>query len=476
MIPSSRYLAWATLSAAVLALPPVLNAQPAPWGQPSWAHRMEFTAKADSLPPSGTLTDFPLLLSLDATQAQVFSRAKTDGSDLLLTAGDGATVLDRQIVGYDAGSMEAEIWIRAGALSQTDHRFYLYYDDPETTLVAASPGTWTSSYRAVYHFNDDPGGGVLTDSSPAGADIAVDSAWTSSDTTQAQIHQGWFFNGTTHHLSTTSISTQDSSYVISAWILNVEAGGVDFAFQANPDYWHISSQVNATAPQPDYSLSTGYVRWFPTPIPINSGYHLFTWVFNKQAYQVQFFYDGVHQGVYLGSAYYPGRPINPQANGAVGVLGPMYYNSEDVMKGGADEFRLREGVESADWILTEYRNQRDPQGFYDFGVEEARDATAVGPQPDPHSGLFLAQNAPNPFSGRTSIRYSLESAGTVRLAVYDVTGRRMAGLVDETLGPGTYETAWDGRTRAGLRAPSGVYFLRLEVNGAVRTVKIQLRR
>jgi hypothetical protein len=465
------------LSAALLTVPSALDAQPAAWGQPAWAHRMEFTARADSVPPSGTLTDFPLLLSLDAAQAQVFSRAKMDGSDLLVTAGDGTTVLDREIVGYDASAMEAEIWIRAGALSQADRRFYLYYDHPGTTLAAAPPGAWSPPYRAVYHFDDDPGGGVLTDSSPAGADIALlgSQGWTSSDTTRAQIRQGWFLNGTTHHLATKSISTQDSSYVISMWLLNVESA-VDFALQANPDYWHISSQVNSTAPQPDYALSTGYVRWYPRPIPLNAGYHLFTWVFNAAAHNVQFFYDGEPQNVYLGSTYYGGRQINPQENVPVGVLGPIYYNSEDVMKGGADEFRIREGVVSADWIRTEYRNQRDPQGFYDFGSEEVRDVTAVGPRPDPAAGLFLAQNTPNPFQSRTAFRFSLEAAGTVRLAVYSVTGRRIADLIEEPLGPGTYEATWDGRTRAGLRAPSGVYFLRLEMNGAARTVKLQLRR
>jgi hypothetical protein len=438
---------------------------------------MEFTAKVDSVPASGTLTDFPLLLSLDGTHADVFSRAKMDGSDLLLTAGDGTTVLDREIVGYDAGTLEAEIWIRADALSQAGRRFYLYYDNPGTTLAAAPPGAWSSAYRAVYHFDDDPGGGVLTDSGPAGADIALVAArgWTGSDTTRAQIHQGWFFNGTSHHLSTKSISTQDSSYVVSAWLLNVEAG-VDFVLQANPDYWHISSQVSDAQPQPDYALSTGYVRWYPRPLPLNAGYHLFTWVFSEAAHTVQFFYDGEPQAVYLGNPFYPGRRINPLENEPVGVLGPLYYNSDDPMKGGADEFRIREGVVSADWIRTEYRNQRDPLGFYDVGPEEARDVTAAGPPSDPARGLFLAQNAPNPFSGRTVIRYALESAGAVRLAVYSVAGRRVAGLVEGPLGPGLYETAWDGRTRAGLRAPSGVYFLRLEMSGAARTVKIQLRR
>jgi len=50
----------------------------------------------------------------------------------------------------------------------------------------------------------------------------------------------------------------------------------------------------------------------------------------------------------------------------------------------------------------------------------------------------------------------------VRAALYDVTGRRIRVLVDETLPAGRHERAWDLRDGSGRTVTSGVCFLRLE--------------
>ncbi len=72
----------------------------------------------------------------------------------------------------------------------------------------------------------------------------------------------------------------------------------------------------------------------------------------------------------------------------------------------------------------------------------------------------LAAAYPNPFLARTAIGYDLPGAAQVELAVYDVTGRRVATLVDEPQAAGRYEAAWNA---AGL--PSGVYLVRLSTSG-----------
>ncbi len=73
----------------------------------------------------------------------------------------------------------------------------------------------------------------------------------------------------------------------------------------------------------------------------------------------------------------------------------------------------------------------------------------------------LAHNFPNPFREATTIRYFLEQDGLVTLAVYDVTGRRVALLADAFQDGGRwYARSFDGR---GL--PGGTYFYRLRVDG-----------
>jgi len=77
------------------------------------------------------------------------------------------------------------------------------------------------------------------------------------------------------------------------------------------------------------------------------------------------------------------------------------------------------------------------------------------------SAFVLEQNFPNPFNPSTVIRFSLPGAGPVSLSIYDVNGRIVRTLVDETLRAGQHEVTWDGRDAAGHEVASGVYLVRL---------------
>ena len=68
----------------------------------------------------------------------------------------------------------------------------------------------------------------------------------------------------------------------------------------------------------------------------------------------------------------------------------------------------------------------------------------------------LRQNYPNPFNPVTRISFDVSRAGNVIIKVYDVTGREVQTLVNETLNPGTYAMTFDG---TGLT--SGVYYYKL---------------
>ena len=56
----------------------------------------------------------------------------------------------------------------------------------------------------------------------------------------------------------------------------------------------------------------------------------------------------------------------------------------------------------------------------------------------------LSQNYPNPFNPITNIKFTIVNSGDVKLVVYDVMGREVQTLVNESLQPGTYETSFDG--------------------------------
>ncbi len=92
-------------------------------------------------------------------------------------------------------------------------------------------------------------------------------------------------------------------------------------------------------------------------------------------------------------------------------------------------------------------------------------------------GFDLHANAPNPFHPTTQIRFVVPPAGgQARLAVYDVTGRRVRTLADGFASGGEHAVRWDGTDEAGRQLPSGIYFCRLEGAGASRVRKMALLR
>ncbi len=92
------------------------------------------------------------------------------------------------------------------------------------------------------------------------------------------------------------------------------------------------------------------------------------------------------------------------------------------------------------------------------------DYTAVEPTPATEAGAVFATLRPvmpNPVARRAAFSFDLHRAGHVSLNVYDVTGRRVARLVDATLTPGVHNVTWDGLTDSGVRLSSGVYMYEL---------------
>ncbi|HXS09880.1 MAG TPA: T9SS type A sorting domain-containing protein, partial [Candidatus Krumholzibacteria bacterium] len=86
-----------------------------------------------------------------------------------------------------------------------------------------------------------------------------------------------------------------------------------------------------------------------------------------------------------------------------------------------------------------------------------------------HRSAELMQNVPNPFNPRTSIPFSLDEEGWVRLDVFDVTGRLVATLVDGVRPAGRHTINMDASSLA-----SGAYFYRLRAGGVVQQKKMIL--
>jgi hypothetical protein len=92
------------------------------------------------------------------------------------------------------------------------------------------------------------------------------------------------------------------------------------------------------------------------------------------------------------------------------------------------------------------------------------------------SPLSLAQNVPNPVRGDTRIAYALSSDVSVRLRVFDVSGRAVRTLAEGVRSRGIHDATWDGLDERGLPLASGVYFYRLESSNGSLTKQLTLIR
>jgi len=83
---------------------------------------------------------------------------------------------------------------------------------------------------------------------------------------------------------------------------------------------------------------------------------------------------------------------------------------------------------------------------------------------------------PNPFNPRVEIAYTLERTGQVDITIYDVRGRAVATLVDESRPAGPNSVIWEGTDDRGGSVASGVYFVRFVAQGVTSQKRIALIR
>jgi hypothetical protein len=107
-------------------------------------------------------------------------------------------------------------------------------------------------------------------------------------------------------------------------------------------------------------------------------------------------------------------------------------------------------------------------GVYD----DTTQVTIVVRRPEPSVGVdspvaadLALRIRPNPMSREVQLEFGLSRPATVEAGVFSIQGRRVAQIVSGRFGAGPQSVRWDGRTRDGSRVASGVYLLRVVVDG-----------
>jgi hypothetical protein len=114
---------------------------------------------------------------------------------------------------------------------------------------------------------------------------------------------------------------------------------------------------------------------------------------------------------------------------------------------------------------------RPSDGAIDIGAYEYAPAVDVHEKSTATPGTRLEQNFPNPFNGRTTIRFVLAGETGVDITVFDLLGKQVAHIPLGRLGTGPHAHSWEGGS-----LPTGVYLCRLQAGSVSLSAKFLLVR
>jgi hypothetical protein len=86
----------------------------------------------------------------------------------------------------------------------------------------------------------------------------------------------------------------------------------------------------------------------------------------------------------------------------------------------------------------------------------------------------LHQNYPNPFNPVTTLRYDLPEQATVNIIIYDMLGRQVRTLLNQTQDAGYRSVIWNATNNYGKPVSAGVYLYQIQAGEFVQTKKMVL--
>lgn len=110
-------------------------------------------------------------------------------------------------------------------------------------------------------------------------------------------------------------------------------------------------------------------------------------------------------------------------------------------------------------------------GTYGRGVWKSQSALAVSINEIAENDVFV-NVFPNPANTDVTINYFLKSAGKVQVIIYNSLGQEINQLIDANLIPGKQNLVWNRKNSVGQSVASGIYYVRIIVNGQAYSAKI----
>ncbi|TCD07708.1 DUF2341 domain-containing protein [Pedobacter frigidisoli] len=335
---------------------------------------------------SGTQTNFPYLISItddnlkqvgscDLTVSNpVFGKVTSPvGNDIAFTDEFGAA-LSFDVEQYVPATGSLLAWVKLPYVSSTiNKKINILIGNPSATANNSST-TWSTDYKAVFHFKESAYSGTTTDATST-ALVGTTVGMTSANlVTTGKVGNAYTYNGSTQQINVAAnavYAITGPAYTISAWI-NVGSTAPDQKVVTNQEiesaadvvpndprkggykiglYNLIPESENRVAGGITYSNRQTYpnVAGNATTLAIGSWYYVQSVFYGNI---VVTYVNGVERQRRVNSiAASTGRNLFI----GVGEGGNKYW-----FNGLIDEVRVSDVAKSTSWLLTEYQNQNSP--------------------------------------------------------------------------------------------------------------------
>ena len=86
----------------------------------------------------------------------------------------------------------------------------------------------------------------------------------------------------------------------------------------------------------------------------------------------------------------------------------------------------------------------------------------------------LKDNYPNPFNPRTTLNFDLPENGLVTIIIYDMLGREVRNLINQTQDAGYRSVIWNATNDYGKPVSAGIYLYQIQAGEYISTKKMVL--
>jgi len=324
-----------------------------------YSYVKEIRISKDRVSGSSNITDYPMVFSSIHADLKTTGNGgyvtDSNGYDIIFTASDGTTQLDHEIEKYVVTTGEFIAHVRIPTLKYNEYTIiYLHYGNSGVSSSQENiTGVWDSNFIGVYHFNNN----VLdsTDNDNDGTDQGT------SDAT-GKINSCRSFEDDYIQLDAVVGEILTTKGTLTAWI-TIDTTSDDqqlWQLYTDADNQIYTKYTNSTNTFRMGRIADGTDKYVETTVIVEGGtsFRKITLTWDETEDELKVYLDGEQIGSTQTSIDAFSGSLNASTN-----LGATYDES-GTWEGDVDEVRISGIARSADWELTEFLNQDNPDKFY----------------------------------------------------------------------------------------------------------------